>query len=390
MPFDLRSRLTSDWVGHRPSALAASLPKHMPALDGLRAVAILLVIAIHVAFFSVLVLPNAWTNAIAHYLGNGVQLFFVVSAFTLTMRFEREGTDLKGYALRRVARIGPAYWAAAAVYGVTGILGVGPAGEMPITWGLAASTTVFGCSFSSCLVPGGWSISCEAFFYLALPLWLWLINGRIWRAVLLLVLLIAAAQLRARPRMLESGLNFQFLAHPFEQYPVFMLGVLAALVVSRYRLPKIPFAAELALFAAICVVPVVPVNHWTLIKQIQFAFPAAVAVMYAAVYPPAFLSNRVMREIGKVSYSMYLVHWAVVGTTVAIGKWLTNGDNWGSAAVAMVLCTAAAFLISWVTYWLIEKPAIDWAKIRTRGIRKPSGPSRLPDVEPAALKSGAP
>ena len=64
---------------------------HLPALDGLRAVAILLVIAVHVAYVSTFLVPQAWIMRIMGSFGHGVQLFFVVSAFTaeLTPMFLR-------------------------------------------------------------------------------------------------------------------------------------------------------------------------------------------------------------------------------------------------------------------------------------------------------------
>ena len=105
------------------------LPRHLPALDGLRGIAILLVILTHAsggwlaaasieldtfswpATFS---LPG-WLSRVSGQAIHGVTLFFVVSAFTLTLSLAKGG-DLRAYAIRRIARVGPGYWLAGIVY----------------------------------------------------------------------------------------------------------------------------------------------------------------------------------------------------------------------------------------------------------------------------------
>ncbi len=92
-----------------------SLPQHMPALDGLRGAAILMVVLTHAATgwgawgwpatFHLL----AWLAAVASGGFHCVALFFVVSAFTLTVQAGRRTDRWAAYAIRRVARIGPAY-----------------------------------------------------------------------------------------------------------------------------------------------------------------------------------------------------------------------------------------------------------------------------------------
>jgi peptidoglycan/LPS O-acetylase OafA/YrhL len=46
----------------------------------------------------------------------GVTLFFVVSAFTLTIRSAQDRGNLRSYAIRRLARVGPGYWIAGLLY----------------------------------------------------------------------------------------------------------------------------------------------------------------------------------------------------------------------------------------------------------------------------------
>jgi peptidoglycan/LPS O-acetylase OafA/YrhL len=89
------------------------LPKHMPAMDGLRGVAIIMVVFTHIGGgvnTALAIVQNTegwppsfqlpfWLDKILESAGNGVQLFFVVSAFTLTIRACQTKVDLKSYAL---------------------------------------------------------------------------------------------------------------------------------------------------------------------------------------------------------------------------------------------------------------------------------------------------
>ncbi|HEX6567699.1 MAG TPA: acyltransferase, partial [Acidimicrobiales bacterium] len=94
---------------------------HVPALDGLRGVAVLLVLYHHVA--TVLVPGHATLAASGPIDGGflGVDLFFVLSGFLITSLLlgERRSfgrTDLVGFYLRRGLRLLPALYVLLAVY----------------------------------------------------------------------------------------------------------------------------------------------------------------------------------------------------------------------------------------------------------------------------------
>lgn len=173
-----------------------SLPRHMPALDGLRGVAILLVLLVHCgqgwsgtihgdgsAGLQGFTIP-LWLQRITDGGGSGVQLFFVISAFTLTVQAYRGGRGGLGrYAIRRIARVGPGFWLAALGYAL--LAGLGPRAWAPngIDVGAFLRGTIFLSAWdggaSLAVVPGGWSVSCEITFYLALPLVLLIVDARI-------------------------------------------------------------------------------------------------------------------------------------------------------------------------------------------------------------------
>lgn len=143
----------------------------IPGLDGVRAVAILLVIYAHGSF------PGHDTVALKTLKGKcgflGVQLFFVLSGFLITTLMLREVArsgrlNLRGFYLRRVLRIVPAYLAYLAV--IAGLQAGGYAELRPVDWAGALT-------YTSNFVPSPWpvetchtwSLSVEEHFYLLWP-----------------------------------------------------------------------------------------------------------------------------------------------------------------------------------------------------------------------------
>jgi len=356
----------------------------MPALDGLRGVAILMVIAAHVgmgwpAALSILRDTNGmaptfvlqpWLATIFGTMDNGVRLFFVVSAFTLTIRAHQSPGDLGGYALRRIARVGPGYWLAG--IGYTLLAGLGPRlwapnGVSPIDLAIAAlfgSAWLGGASFA--VVPGGWSVSVEIAFYLALPLLIRIIEGRIWRAIALTVLTMGIAQIRAQHILLTGHWNFFDLCNPVEQAPVFLCGVTAAVICLKLEMPRRPVAATALLFLAIALLPFSPLNPLILLPYLPFAATVAVVAAISAIHPPRLLNNLAIGWIGKVSYSMYLVHFAVLPVSLTIAERLFPGPSGLTLAAHFTMTAAATFGIACLTYRYVELPPIRWAARRLR------------------------
>ena len=86
----------------------------LPALDGLRAVAALLVVATHAAYLTGATTSGGLLGRLAGRGDFGVAIFFALSGFLLHHGLAadaRDGrTDLRAYAVRRAARVLPAYW----------------------------------------------------------------------------------------------------------------------------------------------------------------------------------------------------------------------------------------------------------------------------------------
>ena len=94
--------------------------EQFPCFNGIRAIAALMVIVYHAVFFAVWFRTPGGT--LFGNLNSGVWIFFVTSGFLLYRPFaaahlnDRPHVDVRGYAIRRFARIYPAYWAVLAFF----------------------------------------------------------------------------------------------------------------------------------------------------------------------------------------------------------------------------------------------------------------------------------
>ncbi|HTU61198.1 MAG TPA: acyltransferase family protein, partial [Polyangiales bacterium] len=158
----------------------------------------------------------------------------------------------------------------------------------------------------------------------------------------------------------------QYLLGPFYyftflgQLPVFALGLLT------YRACQLPVRVRL-LFGATgvggFVLAKILLRYESFLGQlltdhvvISLAF-ACFALLLSA-WPSSPLINRLVITLGKLSFSMYLIHFALIGL---VYRWLLPaslraGDlAWATFFALVVLCTA---LLSKLSYALVERPGI--------------------------------
>lgn len=366
--------------------MTQSLPRHMPALDGLRGVAILMVVLTHVGDGwrrALMIMQDAdgmapldvphWLAMICGRAAFGVTLFFVVSAFTLTVQAGRRDDGWMAYAVRRIARVGPGYWLAGLAYTLAAGIGprlLAPNGVAPLDLLVA---TVFGSAWqggaSLAVVPGGWSVSCEVTFYAVLLPLLWVIKGRLLRAIALTVAAGIGAQMLGRYALQHGGLTSPAYFFPLVQAPVFLCGITAALIAQRAPIPRIPGAAIVMLAVAIFGLPFSPIQEWHLLPHLAFAGVSAATVVLAALHPPYFLASLVMRRIGEVSYSMYLVHFAVLAPSLSLAEWAAPGDDWRTLILHFGLTATCSFGLACLTYRWVEQPCIQGAARWLRAYR---------------------
>lgn len=348
-------------------------PQKYQYIDSLRGVAILLVVLVHVG----IVLDNMIDyfpkdSLLLSIIGNGaygVQLFLIVSAYTLTMsHYNRldEPHKNRNFFIRRFFRIAPMYYIAIIYFTLDKYLQfnfVNPDfSAIPIR---SMLSNVF---FTNALipehtnnyVPGGWSVSVEFLFYFMLPF----ICSKIKtvNAALLLFLSTLTLALIIDPFIKANTIYPYFHEYNFfVQLPVFPLGILAYFFLNREQHEIKPFTWVylLGMMIVFCYISVP--------KHILFSLVFVLLLIIQARYSFRLFSNRFLAEVGKVSFSMYLLHFAVVYLfnrfgfyrIIEVTDFTTSLLNF---LLMYIVVAGVAFAISSITYRIIEVPGQNLGK----------------------------
>lgn len=312
---------------------------YVPALDGLRGVAIALVVAFHYFGFP----PGG---------SDGVDLFFVLSGFLITTLLleERAGTGtvrLAAFYTRRVRRLIPALLAMLAAFSVIAAFkGIDPLPQLG-RFGFYTGNLIrayfdpHGQSTSSGL-GHLWSLAEEEQFYLVWPLLLLLLART--RRLLLLTGAIAIALIAYRAVLVLDGASLiRIFYGPDTRADGLLIGALLAIIRQRCVV-RIPAGAIPWLLAAATVAVVVPagVRGWPLVVlpgfELVCAGMIAAAVGGSAITGPLEWSPLVF--LGKISYSLYLWHYMI---------W------WALGFHRPLLALAISLTCSWFSYRFVEQ-----------------------------------
>ncbi|HXM46171.1 MAG TPA: acyltransferase [Bryobacteraceae bacterium] len=375
---------------------AAPATRHISALDGLRGIAVLMVICFH--FWQGFARgPYTIVGRLAVWGQTGVDLFFVLSGFLITrILLDSKGNQdfFKNFYVRRILRIFPLYYATlCAVYFVAPLMGTGqwtPWRQASWFWFYMQNIPM---TFAPSLAIGPahfWSLSVEEHYYLLWPL---LVARLDCKRLLRVCVLAVGVSLLTRVILFRYGAFYFTLARLDGLAIGSALAVLArsnSSALGRLAGPARGLLAGLGvLLAATQLIasgsgqPVVQVLKSTLI-----------AVVYACVIIlstenklgrslGALLSSRALRSVGKYSYGMYVIHPFMLG-------WLHGTGivpfGFPGLVVSMVLTYAAA----WLSWTVLEHPFL---KLK-RHFEYASSDSRrviLPRIQTAqpALPGGA-
>jgi len=372
-------------------------PRAIAALDGVRALAILLVLARHgvrpfVDADEGLLRIFGWDLAWPMLNGwFGVDLFFVLSGFLISgslMRHTGSGDgphDFRRYLARRVLRIFPAYYAVLliAAAGVVPLYTVAPE---RLAARLGYHLIFFQDYFASDIVVAFWSLGVEEKFYLTAPL-VWLAvaalrrrgrTGWAYGLVAAVVLLGPALRLATHLAVAEApdyDVFFRLFRSPFHTAldPLYC-GVLAALI---YRdREKWPWTAQSRAGNALFWGGAVSVG-WLLVSREMLAAPigmfdttaqplvlslgsgAMVLSLALGHGPVRWFSGTGLFYVSKFSYSLYLVHLLVIPGMLA---WIATlpgiavASSFARFTIFVVPYLAASTLAAAAVFYLVEQP----------------------------------
>ncbi|MCP2252339.1 Peptidoglycan/LPS O-acetylase OafA/YrhL, contains acyltransferase and SGNH-hydrolase domains [Prauserella aidingensis] len=355
-----RPGLTGWW-----SAAPGAERTFRPELQGLRAIAALLVVAYHV-----------WLDRIS----GGVDVFFVVSGFLITGQLVRARSRgriaFRPFWGRMIKRLFPAALLVLAATMVAAYLWlpehrwfatireVVAAALYLENWQLVAtSADYFAARDEASPTQHYWSLSIQGQFYVAWPLliaFLGLLAARsgwsLRRTVFGSLLTIGAGSLAYSVWLTAADQPLAYFTSLTRIWE-FALGGLLALVIDRIALPR-------ALRLVLGWLGVAGLVSCGLILQVGSVFPG-----YAALWPTMsavfvlvagatasplgadrFLSSRPVSYLGDISYALYLWHWPVLMFYLIVRDRTEVGPRGGAVIIA------ASLVLAVITYHLVENP----------------------------------
>lgn len=322
---------------------------YRPDIDGLRAVAVLAVLAFH-AFPSLV--PSGFV---------GVDEFFVISGYLITglllKDFAEQGAlDLVGFYRRRVRRIFPALLLVLAAASALGWVLMTPAEYATLGRHVAAGSVFlsnfalwsqagyFGAAANTTPLLHLWSLAVEEQFYLLWPLVL--IVGYRFQRVGLAITAVAIASFAANVEMrINDPVGVFFL--PFGRFWELALGAVLCLtpILSGWQ-AVLASCAGGALVATSLAWSIEPAAYPGFIAIVP---TVGTALLIAAGPTAAFnrlLALRIPVAIGRISYPLYLWHWPLL----AFAALCTAGPGVRAG------CLAFSFILAACTYAWMERP----------------------------------
>lgn len=368
-----------------------------PALDGLRGLAAVLVVVFHVTG-AVSRFPDwTWGEGLARFGNLGVALFFVLSGFLLSRPFfaahlaDERPPALGRYAVRRLARIVPAYWVALTVW-------LFVIRDKPPLGGNDAYLLFYGFAqvYDRRYVDGGgslsvaWTLSIEMSFYIVLPALAWLLcrlasRGSVGRRVVVLAgsctaLFVGGAL--ARWWMWEQ----QGTDWPLRTYTLlghigwFGLGMaLAALAAGAAAgvrpprwvrdlagLPALAFGLAAAVAWLTTLLPLPPRGFPQTPTEQLVIFTCNGLVGALCLLPLVIgdqtrgttrrvLSSRPARWLGEISYGLYLWHTPIL---TEVNQWVAEDRVPGSAPARFAIVAVLSLAVAHVSWIAVERPVL--------------------------------
>ncbi|MFF4606823.1 acyltransferase family protein [Streptomyces sp. NPDC001339] len=365
----------------------------LATLDGLRLLAALMVV-----FYHYIALARPWghgpdtifptAHLAAQYGWLGVEVFFLISGFVICMSVW--GRTVGEFAVSRVSRLFPAYWAGLLL--TTVVVKIWPEAASPRSWGTVITnlTMLQGGDDTPDVDPVYWTLFVELKFYLIMAVVM--LFGVTYRNCLILCGVWTAAA--ALAPVLKTPL---LTAFAMPQYAPFFIAGIAFYLMYRHRSNAVLWAIvilqlllaqryidyRLAVNLGKDAVDALPTWPARLIIITAFALIGAIAL-------GAFdrIQWKWLTTAGALTYPLYLIHLNI-GMTL-----IHHYRNSVPAPVLVTSVTALMLVAAWLIHRLIERPFGKWLRATMRrgidDVRRHVTPRRKPAQRSAPHTPAAP
>jgi len=335
------------------------LTKYRADIDGLRAIAVLVVVFYHAGF----------TTFSGGYVG--VDVFFVISGFVITRRLLDDvyanRFSISDFYVRRMRRIFPALFLVVAITWLVGLFLFLPPhfedlSKSTVATALFSSNIYFWRSsgyfdISALVRPllHTWSLAVEEQYYVFMPLAIFVV-ARFWQRKWLwffIPVTLASFGLSVAATAVAPTANFFLL--PTRAWEL-LLGALLVMAPLGWRIPRL--AANALGVAGLCLIAyaVLTFTEETPFPGFAALLPCvgAALLIYAGGVQPGILAARFLSlaplvSIGLISYSMYLYHWPlIVFSRYVLLREFTIAESGGLIVASVAL--------GYLSYRFVEQP----------------------------------
>lgn len=365
----------------------------IPALDGLRGVAILMVMLHHLTYYRPTSGVDAAISSVLFFFWTGVDLFFVLSGFLITgiLLDSRDGDRyFTNFYARRFLRIFPLYYLVLFLAFVVlpsfptmnALLLAredlpGGSGE-PLQWPYWLYLTNFLIADRGWMhgwVDVAWSLAIEEQFYLVWPLVIWLCRPTL-VAWLCTIIFVAEVFARSSARAAEVEVLPIYVITWF-RLDGLVIGALLAIALRRGIMPALNRLVPVVVIvgvAGLIAVTILGGHTWWWNRRIQQFGYSLIAVIAGAMLVsaisrppdslwPRMLSAGWLRAFGKYSYCLYLIHLPVMRI---VREYVFNPEEQQALAIApwigqvlfYFVATAPAFALAWLSWRVFEAPIL--------------------------------
>ncbi len=335
------------------------------SLTGLRAYAALSVFFIHSQGFGLrdvnfgFKFISKFFNSIVDFGKYGVIVFFVLSAYTIAMSFEREEQiNYMQYLLRRLFRVVPMYYLVVIIaFFFGGIQEYFGLFNVTNSWfNLFSHLTFFNLfqvEYRNNLLGVEWSVPIELFYYLVLPLLYGFLRKNLMSGVHLFIFSLALSLMGTK--FLSAHLYSQFNDISYHWSPVkylfsFSFGLILHGFYKRFKnqIPLLSGIVLLELFLLLLCFIYSDLEHHEEFITLWTGAIIIIAQSRSNISKLLF-ENKVVIFFGTISYSFYLIHFPVL---VIMRTLVSN------SILVSVCSLLITIFVSYLTYRFIEKPFI--------------------------------
>jgi peptidoglycan/LPS O-acetylase OafA/YrhL len=342
--------------------------RHLPQLDGLRGTAILIVLLGHIASR---IIGMQWSK-----LGGipplGVDLFFVLSGFLITgvlLRAKGKPRFFGNFYARRALRIAPLYFLLLLfIFGVTQGLFHGrwlafDFETHKLSWWVFALyiqniyyKTI--ANLGPLVIAITWSLAIEEQFYTVWPLLVAKLNLRVLSAVAVFLILIAPFARHILPHY-----GWDPYINPLCRMDAMAMGALLSIWIFHAKPSEKQvrsYALYILAFAAVAGAIALRLHMSESLGKSLIAVVFTSALMLCLVWNPvaALLSTWPLRQTGKISYCLYLVHPSIG----AVIYHATDGTSLRIRIIRSVLTLVLSYVLAILSWNLFEKPILTLKK----------------------------